>query len=320
MGFAFSGRARPSYPRLERTLRHAPPRPDRRRPGGGRPAGRVVRRGLARRGGRPAAHARRGARQVHRVRARRPARSPTSPPTGPSRPTEFNQVTAENAMKWDATEPSRRPVHFAGADQIVAFAHAERPAGARPHAGLAQPDAGLGAGPGRRRPCAPRCRTTSPRVVGRYADNPAVVSWDVVNEVFDENGGAAVQLLAQHARAEPTSPTRSATPAPPTRTRGCASTTTTSRASTPRAPRCTTWCASLRPQGVPVDCVGFQGHLAIQYGFPGRLQQNLQRFADLGVQVRITELDVRMHAAAGRHQGRDPGRRTTATWSTPASR
>src|SRR5262249_50722847 len=51
---------------------------------------------------------------------------------------------------------------------------------------------------------------------------------------------------------------------------------------------------SLQAQGVPIDGVGFQGHLAIQYGFPSQMQQTLQRFADLGVDVAITELDVRM--------------------------
>ncbi|MGH3993552.1 MAG: endo-1,4-beta-xylanase, partial [Pseudonocardiaceae bacterium] len=50
----------------------------------------------------------------------------------------------------------------------------------------------------------------------------------------------------------------------------------------------------LRAQGVPIDGVGLQAHLAIQYGFPNDLQQNIARFAALGVDVKITELDVRM--------------------------
>ncbi len=50
---------------------------------------------------------------------------------------------------------------------------------------------------------------------------------------------------------------------------------------------------NLLAQGVPIDGVGFQGHLAIQYGLPS-MQANLQRFADLGLDVAVTELDVRM--------------------------
>jgi endo-1,4-beta-xylanase len=55
---------------------------------------------------------------------------------------------------------------------------------------------------------------------------------------------------------------------------------------------------SLLAQGVPIDGVGFQAHLAIQFGFPTQMQQNLQRFADLGLDVAITELDVRMQLPA----------------------
>ncbi|MGH3990879.1 MAG: endo-1,4-beta-xylanase, partial [Pseudonocardiaceae bacterium] len=37
---------------------------------------------------------------------------------------EFNAVTAENAMKWDATEPNRGQFTFTAADQVMAFAEA----------------------------------------------------------------------------------------------------------------------------------------------------------------------------------------------------
>jgi endo-1,4-beta-xylanase len=50
----------------------------------------------------------------------------------------------------------------------------------------------------------------------------------------------------------------------------------------------------LRAQGVPIDGVGNQGHLDTQYGFSGtRMQQDLQRYADAGFDVAITEADVR---------------------------
>ncbi len=45
-----------------------------------------------------------------------------------------------------------------------------------------------------------------------------------------------------------------------------------------------------KSRGVPIDCVGFQSHLGTS--LPGDYQANLQRFADLGVDVQITELDV----------------------------
>lgn len=51
---------------------------------------------------------------------------------------------------------------------------------------------------------------------------------------------------------------------------------------------------SLIAQGVPIGGVGFETHLGLQYGLPPNIQQNLQRFADLGLDVSITEMDVRM--------------------------
>ncbi|MDQ1293982.1 MAG: endo,4-beta-xylanase, partial [Actinomycetota bacterium] len=47
-----------------------------------------------------------------------------------------------------------------------------------------------------------------------------------------------------------------------------------------------------KARGVPIDCVGFQSHFNNQSPVPGNYQQNLQRFADLGVEVQITELDI----------------------------
>jgi endo-1,4-beta-xylanase len=51
---------------------------------------------------------------------------------------------------------------------------------------------------------------------------------------------------------------------------------------------------SLLAQKVPIDCVGDQGHLDLQFGFnPILMTQDLQAFAGLGLKVAITEADVR---------------------------
>ncbi|HEY0805102.1 MAG TPA: endo-1,4-beta-xylanase [Pseudonocardiaceae bacterium] len=49
----------------------------------------------------------------------------------------------------------------------------------------------------------------------------------------------------------------------------------------------------LRADGVPINGVGDQGHLDLQFGFPNQMRQDLQRFADLGLKVAVTEADVR---------------------------
>ncbi len=55
-----------------------------------------------------------------------------------------------------------------------------------------------------------------------------------------------------------------------------------------------TWVKQMLAQGVPINGIGDQGHLDTQYGFSGaRMQADLQRFADLGLKVAITEADVR---------------------------
>jgi endo-1,4-beta-xylanase len=50
----------------------------------------------------------------------------------------------------------------------------------------------------------------------------------------------------------------------------------------------------LQARQVPLDGVGFQAHLSTQYAFPSTLTANLQRFADLGLDVAVTEADIRV--------------------------
>src|SRR5215467_11677900 len=50
----------------------------------------------------------------------------------------------------------------------------------------------------------------------------------------------------------------------------------------------------LRAQSVPITGVGFQAHLILDAPAPVTLQQNLQRFSDMGLDTEITEADVRM--------------------------
>jgi endo-1,4-beta-xylanase len=49
----------------------------------------------------------------------------------------------------------------------------------------------------------------------------------------------------------------------------------------------------LRAQGVPIQGVGFQGHLDTQYPFPNDMLQNMRRFSALGLDTAVTEADVR---------------------------
>jgi endo-1,4-beta-xylanase len=52
-------------------------------------------------------------------------------------------------------------------------------------------------------------------------------------------------------------------------------------------------------RGVPLDCVGFQMHLIVgDSPAAADIRSNIQRFADLGLGIRISEMDVRMELPA----------------------
>lgn len=53
----------------------------------------------------------------------------------------------------------------------------------------------------------------------------------------------------------------------------------------------------LKSEGVPIHGVGFQTHIALG-GYPTTLQQNMERFVQLGVEVAVTELDDKIKLPA----------------------
>lgn len=203
---------------------------------------------------------------------------------------EFNAVTAENAMKWDATEPNRGQFNFSGADQVMNSAqangqtvhghtlvwHSQTPGWVQNLDAAAMRSA---------------MQNHISTVVGRYAGE--IATWDVVNEVFDDNGNMRnsfwFQRLGESFIADAFRYARAADPS----AKLCINDYNVEGINN-KSTAMYNLVSRLRGQGVPIDCVGIQGHLAIQYGFPNDLRQNIQRFADLGVDVKITELDVRM--------------------------
>jgi endo-1,4-beta-xylanase len=53
-----------------------------------------------------------------------------------------------------------------------------------------------------------------------------------------------------------------------------------------------------KKRGVPLDGIGFQTHITLKFDDPEKLKsyaRNLQRFADLGLELQITELDIRLN-------------------------
>jgi endo-1,4-beta-xylanase len=53
-----------------------------------------------------------------------------------------------------------------------------------------------------------------------------------------------------------------------------------------------------KKRGVPLDGIGFQAHVSLKFDDPVKLAsfaKNMHRFADLGLEVHITELDIRLN-------------------------
>ncbi|MFJ7067844.1 endo-1,4-beta-xylanase [Streptomyces sp. NPDC101115] len=209
---------------------------------------------------------------------------------------EFGQTTPGNAMKWETTEPRPGVFDFTAAEEVMTFAKAHHQK-VRGHTLVwhSQLPAWL---TGRswtadelRAVLKNHIQTEVRHFKGR------VIHWDVVNEAFNEDGTYRESIFYK--------------------TLGpgyIADALRWAHEIDPHAklylndynvdgigPKSDAYYAlikQLKADGVPVEGFGIQGHLALQYGFPADVRQNMQRFADLGVEVAVTELDIRMNLPA----------------------
>ncbi|WP_433390608.1 endo-1,4-beta-xylanase [Micromonospora sp. KLBMP9576] len=204
--------------------------------------------------------------------------------------TEFNAMTAENAMKWRSLEPLPGVHAWAGADQLVEFAqqHGQAVYG---HTLVWHSDVPKWVSPDwpaeRVRAVLQEHVTT---VVSRYRGR--VWAWDVVNEVLDEDGRLRDTIwLRKLGPGYVADAFRWAHAADPAARLFINDYGVEGR--TRKADALLRLVRDLRRAGVPVDGVGFQSHLRWDQS-PRDLVGNLRRFAQLGVSVAITELDVRV--------------------------
>ncbi|MGN9759282.1 endo-1,4-beta-xylanase [Streptomyces sp. SD31] len=204
---------------------------------------------------------------------------------------EFNALTPGNAMKWGSVEPTRGNFDWAEADQIVAFAEAHGQQ-VRGHTLVwhSQNPSWLTNGSWTSAELSELMNDHIALEVGRYKGRLA--TWDVVNEPFNEDGtyrqtlwynGLGADYIAQALTAA-----RAADPSAKLYINDY-----NVEGVNAKSTALYNLVKSLKERGVPIDGVGLQAHLILGQ-VPSTMQQNIQRFADLGVDVAITELDIRM--------------------------
>ncbi|MBQ1031919.1 endo-1,4-beta-xylanase [Micromonospora parva] len=200
---------------------------------------------------------------------------------------EFNSVVAENEMKWDATEPQQGRFSYTGGDRLVSHAQANGMS-VRGHALLwHQQEPGWAQGMS-----GSALRSAMINHVTQVATHfrGKIYAWDVVNEAFADggSGGRRDSNLQRTGNDWIEAAFRAARAADPG-AKLCYNDYNTDGINA-KSTGIYNMVRDFKSRGVPIDCVGFQSHLGTSLA--GDYQANLQRFADLGVDVQITELDV----------------------------
>ncbi|WP_102193681.1 endo-1,4-beta-xylanase [Microbacterium aurantiacum] len=235
----------------------------------------------------------------------------------PADPTEYQQVlgaqfsslTPENDMKWDALRPAPDVYDFASADALVAYAQANHQQ-VRGHTLLWHSQNPAWVTEASTTWTCDEARTVLEdhirTVVGHFKGQ--IYEWDVANEIFQDtwdNGGVRLRTEANpFLKACSDDPVgllvdafRWAHEADPDavlflndyNAEGVNEKTDAYYA----------LAQEMLVAGAPLGGFGAQGHLSLQYGFDTSMQENFERFAALGLQVAVTEADVRIPLLAG---------------------
>lgn len=219
---------------------------------------------------------------------------------------QFSTVTPENEMKWETVEPTQGQYNWGPADRLVAFAQAHHQL-VRGHTLLWQNQlpswltAGVANGTISDSDLRALLKKHIQDEVGHFKGK--IWQWDVVNEAFsntwegDGNPKPAnfwVQHLGAGILADAFRWAHAADPKALLFYNDYAIEDINAKSTA-----ILTWAKGLLAQGVPIDGIGFQTHLDTQYPLPTDMTANMQRFADIGLKVAETEVDVRTNVNPG---------------------
>jgi endo-1,4-beta-xylanase len=202
---------------------------------------------------------------------------------------QFDMITPGNEMKWDTTEPSNGTFNFGPGDQIVAFAkaHNERVRGHNLvwHSQLPSWVSSL---PTNQVQSAMETHITTE--VSHYKGQ--LYAWDVVNEPFNEDGSfradAFFNAMGSGYIADALRTAHAADPNAKLYLNDF-----NIEGENAKSNAMFSLVQSLLSQGVPINGVGLESHFILGQ-VPSSMLANMQRFAALGVDVAVTELDDRI--------------------------
>lgn len=208
--------------------------------------------------------------------------------------TSFEQLTPENEMKMERLQPVRGLFRFREADRMVRFARrwCKRMRGHTlvygrqlPHwvsdERLAPAELGF------------ELEWHVHTVVGRYAGR--VAEWDVVNEAIEPDGAYTRNVWYRALGKEYVASAFRAAAAADPRARLFYNDNGIELPDHPHTVAVRRMVSELRRDGVPIHGVGIQNHVSTTHSASeAQLARTIRGFTDLGVDVAITEMDVRV--------------------------
>ncbi|MFB9235700.1 endo-1,4-beta-xylanase [Plantactinospora siamensis] len=229
---------------------------------------------------------------------------------------QFDMVTPGNEMKWDATEPSRGSFSFSRGDQILNWgqSHGMR---VRGHNLVwhSQLPSWVNSLPTNQVQAAMESHING--VAGHYRGK--VYAWDVINEPFNEDGSlrqdAFYKAMGSGYLADALRTAHAADPDARLYINDY-----NIEGVNAKSNALYSLAQQMLAQGVPLQGIGLESHFIVGQ-VPSSLLQNMQRFAALGLDVAVTELDDRIPLPASsanlQQQGTDYGNVVKACLAVP---
>ncbi|MBN1575295.1 MAG: endo-1,4-beta-xylanase [Chitinispirillaceae bacterium] len=212
--------------------------------------------------------------------------------------TEFNTIVCENAMKAQNIAPAQNSYNFSAADQVVNFA-LQNQMKVRGHTLVWYNQNPSWLSGGSRQSLLSNMKYHIEKVMGHYKGK--FYHWDVVNEAFADEGGGYrscpwYTIIGEDYIDSAFVYARRADP-------GCKLFLNDYNNSyiNDKSTAIYNKVKKMLENGIPVHGVGFQCHERTSKMTPelfGRIKENFDRFAALGLEIAITEIDIRTESGS----------------------